>query len=194
MSKTFSLISNVIQIYYGYFILFVILFIILISYYLIRIVLNPDYDLNYILFMILIINILWTLITNKKVRKLTFNNEEGKIHLTIKPVLGRIEECSVRYTELKFLTVENKGLMKFFYGQKEIILQKNERELPRLNRDSGFTVNNLVEIERELNLLRSRQQITEYLQKTGLSVGLKILFNLARPSQILFSLATIAVK
>ena len=155
MTENISFTSNSSKILKEYLYLYLFLFIVCILYNIFRIIINPNFELNYIVFLILGLNFLWTFFTNVKVRELTFNQNDTKLFITQKAFWGKEKYYSVNYSEISYELENNKSFLSTIYGKSEIILLKNKMELIKIDKSNGFVESDIYKIEKKLKEIKS---------------------------------------
>lgn len=130
--------------------LYLMILLICIAYNLIRIALEQNFKLNYSLFIVLLVLLVWNLFTEKNVTAVKFDHYSYKLLIVEKPIIGKSQSYTLNYEELNFeINNISNPLRQKIAGSKIIILYKDNKRFYVCS-SSGFKKNEILAIENKL--------------------------------------------
>lgn len=151
MSKNVIFFSNRDQVYKNIIFNYIVVISVFQIYQFIRIIINSDYQTaNRAFFIALIFLFIWTLLMQKNMRKIDFDNIEKKITIMEKTLFGLKDIYSINYSELSYEVQNNNHFWSFLIGSKSLTLFKSKAESFEVNKSSGFDKFEISEIEKNL--------------------------------------------
>ena len=151
MSKNVIFFSNRDQVYKNIIFNYIVVISVFQIYQFIRIIINSDYQTaNRAFFIALIFLFIWTLLMQKNMRKIDFDNIEKKITIMEKTLFGLKDIYSINYSELSYEVRNNSHFWSFLIGSKSLTLLKSKAEYFEVNKSSGFDKYDISEIEKNL--------------------------------------------
>ena len=151
MSKNVIFFSNRDQVYKNIIFNYIVVISVFQIYQFIRIIINSDYQtVNRAFFIALIFLFIWTLLMQKNMRKIDFDNIEKKITIMEKTLFGLKDIYSINYSELSYEVQNNSHFWSFLIGSKSLTLLKSKAEYFEVNKSSGFDKYDISEIEKNL--------------------------------------------
>ncbi len=149
MSKNVIFFSNRDQVYKNIIFNYIVVISVFQIYQFIRIIINSDYQtVNRAFFIALILLFIWTLLMQKNIRKIDFDNIEKKITIMEKTLFGLKDIYSINYLELSYEVQNNNHFWSFLIGSKSLTLLKSKAESFEVNKSSGFDKCDISEIEK----------------------------------------------
>ena len=151
MSKNVIFFSKKNQVYKNIIFNYIVIICVFQIYQFIRIIIDSDYQtMNRAFFIALIFLFIWTLLMQKNIRKIDFNNIEKKITIMEKTLFGLKDTYSINYSELSYKVENNNRFWSFLMGSKSLTLLKSKSESSKINKSSGFDKYDISEIEKNL--------------------------------------------
>lgn len=119
--------------------------------------LNTDskYVISYSIFIVLFLKFLWDFLTDKFVKTLHFNDNENKLNVVESNYLNKEKLYTVNYSEINYEFENSNGFWKIIIGKKILTILKNNLELMKIGKSSGFNYQQISEIESKLNEIKS---------------------------------------
>lgn len=119
-------------------------------YELIRKLIGTNYEINTTPFIVMLIVLLWNILTEKNISKLEFNDFDRKFTVTEFTLFGKEKSYLVGYEKLNFEIENSNRFWTILRGRKVLSVLKNKMELFLLDKYSGFTMEQIFQIEQNL--------------------------------------------
>ncbi|KMQ67998.1 hypothetical protein [Chryseobacterium koreense] len=120
------------------------------SFEFIRVKLDANSKLDYIILIVLIIKFLWDIMADKNIKSIEFNSFQNKLTVIENNYFGKESKYKINYSDLNYEIENSNNFWKIFVGKKILTFLKNKMEMFKIGKSSGYTEKQIFEIESKL--------------------------------------------
>jgi hypothetical protein len=111
---------------------------------------NSEYDTKYFHILAYIAGFVWLVLTDKRIRKLHFNNNTNELIITQRIFIFKEKEVSLKYSDIIFKVDNYDKFSSLVFARKDITLFNKGDEVYKFVSDDEFDYDELVKLEQVL--------------------------------------------